>query len=302
MQLDSTINNRSQIPVKDGVIVLSGYSVSINVDKGFLILKDGLGKRCREGRYFKATSGIKRLVIHGHHGVISLAALKWLFDIGAGIIQIDWDGDIIFASVPHRENINLKRVQFSALHTRTGLALSIYLMYEKIHGQLKVIEKYAPDDAYTYNRQSTNCVNFLRSLYTELKSAKSISRVNEIESLAANLYWGLLSKKTLQFQQKDNGKIPEHWKTFGSRHSLINRKSNRNAINPANAMMNYLYALLYAETRLALLKAGLDPTAGIFHADDLYRDSFAYDVMEAVRSDVDIWLLEFVTPRATMYQ
>jgi len=34
--------------------------------------------------------------------------------------------------------------------------------------------------------------------------------------------------------------------------------------------------------------------AGVIHADYPYRDSFAYDVMEAVRSDVDAWLLEFM--------
>lgn len=136
-------------------------------------------------------------------------------------------------------------------------------MLEKIRGQLKVIEKYAPDDAYTYNGQSINYAIFLRSLCTELAKATSISRVIEIESLAANLYWGVLSTMTLQFQQRDTGKTPEHWKIFGSRHSLINRKSNRNAINPANAMLNYLYALLYAETRLALLRVGFDPTEGL---------------------------------------
>ena len=34
--------------------------------------------------------------------------------------------------------------------------------------------------------------------------------------------------------------------------------------------------------------------AGDFHTDNQYRDSFDYDVMEAVRPDVDAWLLEFV--------
>jgi CRISPR/Cas system-associated endonuclease Cas1 len=32
----------------------------------------------------------------------------------------------------------------------------------------------------------------------------------------------------------------------------------------------------------------------VFHADNQYRDSFAYDVMESVRPDVDAWLLEFL--------
>jgi len=31
-----------------------------------------------------------------------------------------------------------------------------------------------------------------------------------------------------------------------------------------------------------------------FHADNQYRDSSVYDVMETVRPDVDMWLLEFV--------
>jgi len=34
--------------------------------------------------------------------------------------------------------------------------------------------------------------------------------------------------------------------------------------------------------------------AGIFHADNPYRDSYACDVMEAIRPDVDMWLLDFV--------
>jgi CRISPR/Cas system-associated endonuclease Cas1 len=34
--------------------------------------------------------------------------------------------------------------------------------------------------------------------------------------------------------------------------------------------------------------------AGIFHAKHHYRDWFVYDVMEAVRPDVDAWLLDFV--------
>jgi CRISPR/Cas system-associated endonuclease Cas1 len=37
--------------------------------------------------------------------------------------------------------------------------------------------------------------------------------------------------------------------------------SPRLAINPANAILNYLYAILEAETRLACLTLGLDPAS-----------------------------------------
>jgi CRISPR-associated protein Cas1 len=124
--------------------------------------------------------------------------------------------------------------------------------------------------------------------------AKSISRIVEIESIAARVYWGTLSTIKIQFKQKDTHEIPEHWTTFSSRQSLLSLTSNRNASNPANALLNYLYALLYAETRFGLLKAGLDPMAGVIHADNQYHDSFVFDVMEPLRPDVDEWLLEFV--------
>ena len=58
-------------------------------------------------------------------------------------------------------------------------------------------------------------------------------------------------------------------------------------------ILNYLYSLLFAEVRLAILQKSLDPEAGIFHADELYRGSFVYNVMEAARSDVDGWFLDF---------
>ena len=294
MQLDFTTDKINQIPVKDGIVVLSGYGVMANVEKGYLVLKDGLGIKSRESRFFKATCKIKRLVIHSTHGMVSLAALKWLNEINAGVVQLGWDGEVILASTPSQDNINLKRAQYSALYDDKGLILTKYLLLEKVNGQLKVLRTLAPDATYTYNGETINSLYFMKNLCTDIAKAKSISRVLEIESLAANLYWSVLSKMTLQFHQKGEFEVPEHWKTFGSRHSLINPKLNRNAINPANAMLNYLYALLYTETRLALLRVGLDPTAGIFHADNKYRDSFAYDVLEAVRSDVDVWLLNFV--------
>jgi CRISPR/Cas system-associated endonuclease Cas1 len=41
-------------------------------------------------------------------------------------------------------------------------------------------------------------------------------------------------------------------------------------------------------------KVGFDSMAGVAHADNQYRDSFVYEVMEPIRPDVDAWLLEFL--------
>ena len=70
--------------------------------------------------------------------------------------------------------------------------------------------------------------------------------------------------------------------------------SPRLATNPANAMLNYLYAVLESETRLAVAALGLDPGLGVLHVDTQFRDSLAFDVMEPIRPKIDAYLLEWI--------
>jgi CRISPR/Cas system-associated endonuclease Cas1 len=66
------------------------------------------------------------------------------------------------------------------------------------------------------------------------------------------------------------------------------------AINPANAILNYLYAMLETEARLAAATLGLDPGIGVLHVDTRYRDSLACDLMEPVRPDMDAFVLDWL--------
>jgi hypothetical protein len=59
-------------------------------------------------------------------------------------------------------------------------------------------------------------------------------------------------------------------------------------------MLNYLYAVLESESRLALAALGLDPGIGVMHVDSLSRDSLACDLMEAIRTQVDAYLLDWI--------
>jgi hypothetical protein len=60
-------------------------------------------------------------------------------------------------------------------------------------------------------------------------------------------------------------------------------------------MLNYLYALLESESRLAAAALGLDPGIGLMHADTEARDSLACDLMEPVRPLVDAYVLDWIT-------
>ena len=99
----------------------------------------------------------------------------------------------------------------------------------------------------------------------------------------------------LPFPAGEARKLPEHWRTFEQRASLISG-GPRMATNPANAILNYLYALLEAEAIFACHALGLDPGMAIFHQDREGRASLALDLMEAARPAVDAYVARAADP------
>lgn len=73
--------------------------------------------------------------------------------------------------------------------------------------------------------------------------------------------------------------------------------SPRKATSPVNALLNYLYAILEAEARIAIAQVGCDAGMGVIHSDRPSRDSFAFDLMEPVRPEIDRYVLELLDSR-----
>jgi hypothetical protein len=113
---------------------------------------------------------------------------------------------------------------------------------------------------------------------------------------AASLYFSAWKNVEIRFRERDLARIPARWLRCGSRASVLTG-APRAATSPINALRNYLFACVESEARLALLAHGLDPALGVLHADQRNRDSFALDVMEPVRSDVDAFLLDLLEDR-----
>jgi hypothetical protein len=97
-------------------------------------------------------------------------------------------------------------------------------------------------------------------------------------------------------ESEDSGRVPGHWRRFGTRASGITG-SPRLASTPANAALNYLTALAEVECRVALLSLGTDPALGVLHRDTPARDSFALDLIEVVRPHLESFLLNLITSR-----
>src|ERR1700730_269471 len=87
--------------------------------------------------------------------------------------------------------------------------------------------------------------------------------------------------------------VPDYWRTFGLRRSIRTGVA-RNAVNPANALLNYLYGVMASEITIALHAVGLDPALGIMHTDRDNRASLAYDLIEPVRPILDRWFFQWL--------
>jgi CRISPR-associated endonuclease Cas1 len=274
--------------VRNGVLVLSGYGVRVAVERGQLAISDGIGRERREGMLSRATCRLKRLVILGHSGTISFEALRWLSDVGAAFVQIDADANVIVTTAPSGlDDARLRRSQALAVYNGVGLAIARDLLRAKLEKQAGVVERLSDHD---------EAVEIIRAAREGLAQADTVEALMRLEATAANAYWEAWSAIPVRFARKDEPRVQEHWRTFGSRGSPISG-SQRKAANPVNALLNYLYAMLEAEARIAALTLGLDPGMGFFHADLPRRDSLACDLMEVLRPEVDAFVLELLRSR-----
>jgi CRISPR-associated endonuclease Cas1 len=141
---------------------------------------------------------------------------------------------------------------------------------------------------------ATDVAQTISGYRAQLSGADTTERLRSIESLAAGAYWAAWRTLPINFPRKDDLRTPRHWKQFGTRVSPLTG-SPRLAVNPANTILNYLYALLESECRLAAAAVGLDPGLGMLHVDLPARDSLACDLMEPIRPRIDGFVLDWVT-------
>jgi len=272
------------------VCVADGFGVRVGVDRGRLVVADGLGTHRRERRYSRATHGLARLVVLSSAGTVGLDALRWCAGAGVGVVVLDpFGGELHLTSGGAGNNDpRLRRAQAWAMATPAGFEATRYLIASKLARQASVA-KSRPS-----NRTAAKTIVRLRD---ELGDAQTLEELRHVEAITANVYWNAWSEIEVPFVRKDVPRVADHWRTFEGRRSAVNLGTSRSATDPANALLNYGYRLLEAEGRLACLAVGLDPGLGILHSDLKGRDSMVLDVMEAVRPVVDGYVLDLFKVR-----
>src|ERR1035437_5023155 len=83
-----------------GICVADGMALRLSVERGGLVVTDGIGDHCRTRRFDKATHRLSRLVVMGTTGTFSIDALHWCSRLGIGVIVLAHDGTVQLASTP----------------------------------------------------------------------------------------------------------------------------------------------------------------------------------------------------------
>src|SRR5690349_17796487 len=103
-KLNESPQSDNPLTPRHGVITLFGYGINVRVDRGHLLIEDGIGTDRRRGRLPRVAHGLKRLTIIGSDGWISLAALRWLSDQDAAFTMLDRDGSVLATTWPVRSS------------------------------------------------------------------------------------------------------------------------------------------------------------------------------------------------------
>jgi CRISP-associated protein Cas1 len=294
-------------------LILTGHGLSLRVDKGSLLVHDGYTHypaKLREWRFFNSALDIPpSIVVIDGSGNITIDAIDWLARHRVPLIRVRWDGQFASILTSGGQAANASKVQWQQKtreSPRARLAFATDLIRQKANNTLLTLEEYLPRSPI-WDRACKNIT--IRAELLKREPPRTFARLLGIEGSIAGDYFRVWSHLSIKWKPLKRYPIPSDWSTYRSRvalrHGIRLRADgggyNRGATHPVNAMLNYAYAVLIAQTQIRLIMEGYDPTIGIMHEKKALRGinpGFALDHMEPMRPVVDravLHLLNTVT-------
>lgn len=160
----------------------------------------------------------------------------------------------------------LRRAQYRLSGSAEALPLAVSMIRGKITNQRAVLFRHSKEGLhYEVSNQAVEAAARLGHLIDRLAGVRDFAQLMALEGQAAAIYLPIL------------GSLPQnHFFEFKER-------SRRPPKDPGNALLSFYYSLLLSDVLSALRAAGLDPGAGLLHADRPGRPSLALDLMEEFR-------------------
>lgn len=173
---------------------------------------------------------------------------------------------------PVSGNILLRRAQYRASDLdEHSVAIGRNLIAAKIANTRALLQRAARDHGEKSPENAAEILraaDFLGVRLQLLKQAATLESIRGVEGDSAAAYFAVFNRL---ITLAEPGPL------------LLKGRTRRPPLDPVNALLSFLYALLAHDCRSAAESTGLDPQCGFLHRDRPGRPSLALDLMEELR-------------------
>lgn len=172
-------------------------------------------------------------------------------------------------SGPQHGNVLLRKAQYEASDRESSsLAIARSMIGAKVANYRNMLLRHLRNHPDEGAETVASVAETLGTYLPAIHDAESLDALRGQEGECAALYFGSLSNLITAQKQE----------------FVFEKRSKRPPLDPANAVLSFLYAILANDVRSALETVGLDPQVGFLHQLRSGRPSLALDIMEEFRA------------------
>jgi CRISPR-associated endonuclease Cas1 len=289
----------------DQVLVLAGDGAALKVRQGLLLAQEGWTHGSAEGKppshtLWPGMHRIGHIIILSGDGYVSFEALRLAREQEIAVTLVGRRGELLASlTTEYPAASQVRQRQYAARASGEDVAISRELIRRKLEGQRRTIVRHfsdLPDPERALEALDLSLSWFALSPPPPI--LQTPEGIRHHEAGCARAYFLAMHGLPLTWVGQDIPHIPPHWRAVRDRVSpLSSQRDARYAVDPFNAALNYCYACLASQTRIALTALGFDTNHGLLHTDRPRLPDYpalVFDVMELARPEVDHLLLRFI--------
>ncbi len=166
-------------------------------------------------------------------------------------------------------NVLLRKTQYSISdNEQESLQIARPIIAAKVTNYRNLLQRHQRNHPEETTIEIERSITILGNRLNEIAKSETLDGLRGYEGECANIYFSVLAD--LIISQKEDFKFTN--------------RSKRPPLDPANALLSFLYAILANDVRSAVETVGLDPQVGFLHQLRSGRPSLALDIMEEFRA------------------
>lgn len=166
-------------------------------------------------------------------------------------------------------NVLLRKTQYSISdNEQESLQIARPIIAAKVTNYRNLLQRHQRNHPEETTIEIERSITILGNRLNDIAKSETLDGLRGYEGECANIYFSVLAD--LIISQKEDFKFTN--------------RSKRPPLDPANALLSFLYAILANDVRSAVETVGLDPQVGFLHQLRSGRPSLALDIMEEFRA------------------